>query len=154
MSEEIQEEKKSRKWFGWVKNLISAVVGLVIGIGSTVGIIGKSDAEIAKQKIDEWLNKTEVVYVEVENVSSTIAEVKALIADKKWTEALAKLDTIKTSAATTIQTIKELREEIKEAAQAVGEEIKDKVDEVKETVEEGKEEIKDVIDDKPKADEP
>ena len=149
MSEEIKEEKKGRKWFGWVKNLISAVVGLVIGIGSTVGIIGKSDAEIAKQKIDEWLNKTEVVYVEVENVSSTIAEVKALIADKKWTEALAKLDTIKTSATTTIQTIKELREEIKEAAQAVGEEIKEKVDEVKETVETGKEEIKDVIEDKP-----
>lgn len=151
MSEEIevQEEKKGKKLFGWVKSLIKAVAVCVVSVCATIGIMGKSDAEIAKQKIDEWLNKTEVVYTEAETVSNTIAEVKALIAEKKWTEALAKLDTIKTSAVTAIETIKELREEIKEAAQAVGEEIKEKVDEVKDTVEEGKEEIKDVIDNKP-----
>ena len=149
MSEEIKEEKKQKKTFGWIKNIISAVAGAVVAFAATIGIIGKSDAEIAKEKIDGWLNKTEVVYVQVESVGKTIAEVKALIADKKWTEALAKLDTIKTNATTTIETIKELREEITEAAKALGEEIKEKGEEIKDVVEEGKEQIKDAVEDKP-----
>ena len=147
----MSEEKKAKKWYGWAKNLISAIAGAVISCAATLGIIGTNDADVAKQKIDGWMEKTDVVYVQVETVSNTIAEVKQLIADKKYLEALGKLDTIKDSAATTITTVKELREEIASAAKEVGKEVKEKVDEVKETVKEAVDNVKDAAKDKPTA---
>ena len=147
IKEEIKEEKKSKKWYGWVKNIISAVAGAVISCAATIGIIGTNDADIAKQKIDGWMQKTDVVYVQVETVSATIAEVRQLIADKKYIEALGKLDDIKDGAMTTIQTVKELREEIAEAAKAVGDEAKEKIDDVKEKVKEVEESVKDGVQD-------
>ena len=143
----MSEEKKARKWYGWAKNLISAIAGAVISCAATFGIIGTDDAEVAKQKIDSWMQKTDVVYVQVETVGNTIAEVKQLIADKKYIEALGKLDTIKDSAMTTVITVKELRDEISEAAKAVADEAKEKVDEVKGKVDEVKDTIKDAIND-------
>ena len=143
----MSEEKKARKWYGWAKNLISAIAGAVISCAATFGIIGTDDAEVAKQKIDSWMQKTDVVYVQVETVGNTIAEVKQLIADKKYSEALGKLDTIKDSAMTTVTTVKELRDEISEAAKAVADEAKEKVDEVKGKVDEVKDTIKDAIND-------
>ena len=143
----MSEEKKAKKWYGWVKNLISAIAGAVISCAATFGIIGTDDAEVAKQKIDGWMEKTDVVYVQVETVGNTIAEVKQLIADKKYLEALGKLDTIKDSAMTTVTTVKELRDEISEAAKAVADEAKEKVDEVKGKVDEVKDTIKDAIND-------
>lgn len=146
----MSEEKKSaKKWYGWVKNLISAIVGAIISCAATLGIIGKNDAEIAKQTIDGWMNKTDVVYEQVENVTATIAEVKALIAEKKYFEALSKLDEIKDGAVATVQTVKELRDEIAEAAKTVAGEVKDKVDEVTDTVKDAVDEVKEVVDDKP-----
>ena len=156
MSEEIKEEKKSKKWYGWVKNVISAVAGAVISCAATIGIIGTNDADIAKQRIDSWMQKADVVYVQIETVTDTIAEVKVLIEQKEWVKALAKLDTIKDSALTTINAIKELREEIAEAAKAVGDEaketidgVKEKVKEVEDSVKDGVQDIKDAIDAKP-----
>ena len=64
-------------------------------------------------------------------------------------EALDKLDTIKDSAATTVTTVKELREEIAAVAKEVGKEVKEKVDEVKETVKEAVDSVKDAANDKP-----
>ncbi len=154
MSEEIKEEKKTKKTFGWLKNIISAIAGLVIGVASTLGIVGPSDAELAKQKVESWLNKSEVVYVQVDTVSKTIAEVKELIKEKKYLEALSKLDTIKDATGTAITTIKELKDEIMEAAKAIAEEAKEKGEEVKETVQEGVEQVKDAINDKPAEAEP
>ena len=90
----MSEEKKAKKWYGWAKNIISAIAGAVISCAATFGIIGTDDAEVAKQKIDSWMQKTDVVYVQVETVGNTIAEVKQLIAEKKYSEALGKLDTI------------------------------------------------------------
>ncbi len=147
----MSEEKSAKKWYGWAKNLISAVVGAVISCAATIGIIGTDDADIAKQKVDGWMQKTDVVYVQVENVSNTIAEVKQLIADKKYLEALGKLDAIKDSAATTITTVKELREEIAAAAKTVAEEVKEKTDEIKETVKEAVDDVKEAAKDKPNA---
>lgn len=143
----MSEEKKAKKWYGWAKNIISAIAGAVISCAATFGIIGTDDAEVAKQKIDSWMQKTDVVYAQVETVSNTIAEVKQLIADKKYIEALGKLDTIKDSAMTTVTTVKELRDEISEAAKAVADEAKEKVDEVKGKVDEVKDTIKDAIND-------
>ena len=145
----MSEEKKAKKWYGWAKNLISAIAGAVISCAATFGIIGTDDADVAKQKIDGWMEKTDVVYVQVETVSNTIAEIKQLIADKKYHEALDKLDTIKDSAATTITTVNELREEIAAVAKEVGKEVKEKVDEVKETVKEAVDSVKDAANDKP-----
>ena len=147
----MSEEKKTRKWYGWAKNLISAIAGAVISCAATFGIIGTDDAEVAKQKIDSWMQKTDVVYVQVETVGNTIAEVKQLIADKKYSEALDKLDTIKDSAMTTVITVKELREEIAAVAKEVGNEVKEKVDEVKETVKDAVDSVKDAAKDKPTA---
>ena len=147
----MSEEKKARKWYGWAKNLISAIAGAVISCAATFGIIGTDDAEVAKQKIDSWMQKTDVVYVQVETVGNTIAEVKQLIADKKYSEALGKLDTIKDSAMTTVITVKELREEIAAVATEVGNEVKEKVDEVKETVKDAVDSVKDAAKDKPTA---
>ena len=135
-------EKKSKNWFGWAKNIISAIAGAVISCAATIGIIGQSDADIAKQKIDGWLEKADVVYVQVETASNTITEIKKLIEEKKYLEALGKLDTIKGNATTTIATVNELREEIGEVAKAVSEQAKEKGEEIKETVKETKEEIK------------
>lgn len=143
----MSEEKKSKKWYGWAKNLISAVAGAIISCAATLGIIGSDDADVAKQKIDGWMQKTDVVYVQVENVSATIAEVKQLIADKKYIEALGKLDDIRDGATTTIQTVKELRDEIAEAAKTVAEGIKGKTDEIKDKVDDVKDTIKDAVDD-------
>ena len=145
----MSEEKKSKKWYGWVKNIISAIAGAVISCAATIGIIGTDDATIAKQKIDGWMEKSDVVYEQVETVSDTIAEVKALIADRKYFDALAKLDTIKDAAATTISTVKELRDEIAEAAKTVSDEAKQKGDEIKETVKEAVDDIKEAVKDKP-----
>ena len=145
----MSEAKKAKKWYGWAKNLISAIAGAVISCAATFGIIGTDDADVAKQKIDGWMEKTDVVYVQVETVSNTIAEIKQLIADKKYHEALDKLDTIKDSAATTVTTVKELREEIAAVAKEVGKEVKEKVDEVKETVKEAVDSVKDAANDKP-----
>jgi len=143
----MSEEKKSaKKWYGWAKNLISAVAGAVISCAATLGIIGTNDADVAKQKIDGWMQKTDVVYVQVESVSATIAEVKQLIADKKYIEALGKLDDIKDGAMTTIQTVKELRDEIAEAAKTVANEVKEKTDEIKDKVDDVKDTIKDAVD--------
>ena len=145
----MSEEKKAKKWYGWVKNLISAIAGAVISCAATFGIIGTDDAEVAKQKIDGWMQKTDVVYAQVETVGNTIAEVKQLIAEKKYSEALDKLDTIKDSAMTTVITVKELREEIAAVAKEVGNEVKEKVDEVKETVKDAVDSVKDAAKDKP-----
>lgn len=149
MSEEIKEEKKTKKTFGWIKNVISAIAGAVISFAVTIGVVSTSDADIAKQKVEGWLNKTETVYVQVDTVNKTIAEVKQLIKDKKYLEALAKLDTIKDCAGTTITTVKELKEEIAEAVKAIAEEAKEKGEEIKENVQEGVESVKDAINDKP-----
>ena len=157
----MSEETKSKKWYGWVKNVISAVAGAVISCAATIGIINTNEADVAKQTIDGWMQKTDVVYVQVENVSTTIAEVKALIKDGKYLEALGKLDSIKDSAMTTVATVKELHDEIADAAKAVKDEakekvdaVKEKVDEVKETVKEEAEKVKEAIDAKPTDEKP
>ena len=147
----MSEEKKTKTWYGWAKNIISAIAGAVISCAATLGIIGADDADIAKQKIDGWMEKTDVVYAQVETVGNTIAEIKQLIIDKKYLEALGKLDTIRDSAATTVTTVKELREEIAEVAKKVGNEVKEKVDEVKDTVKDAVDSVKDAANDKPNA---
>lgn len=147
----MSEEKQAKKWYGWAKNLISAIVGAVISFAATLGIIGKNDADVAKQKIEGWMEKTDVVYVQVETVSNTITEIKKLIADKKYLEAIGKLDTIKDSAVTTVTTVKELHEEISAAAKEVGKEVKEKADEVKDAVNEAVDSVKDAAKDTPTA---
>lgn len=146
------ENENKGKWFGWIKNIIAAVVGAVISCLATLGIIGPSDADIAKEKMNSWLDKSEVVYVQVTTVQETLAEVKALLADKKYLEALAKLETITDNAKETIAAVKELKEEIQEAIKAVKEHadeikdnVQDKVDEIKDAVQD----VKDAVGDKP-----
>lgn len=144
-----EEEKKEKKSFDWFKNIISAIVGALISFLATFGLIGKSDADLAKEKMNSWLNKSKVVYEQVASVQATIAEVKQLLADKKYLEALSKLDGITDNAKETIATVKELKAEIeaavkavKEQAETIKENAKDKIDEVKETVQDVKDAVK------------
>lgn len=134
---------ESKKSFGWFKGIIAAIVGAVISFLATIGVIGKSDADIAKEKMNSWLDKSEVVYVQVTSVQDTIAEVKVLINDKKYLEAMAKLETIAGAAKETITTVNDLRQEIKEAVAAV----KEKADEIKENVQSKVDEVKDAVQD-------
>ena len=145
----MSEEKKT-KWFSWAKNLVSAIVGAVISCAATIGVIGKSDADNAKQKVDAWLQKSETAYTQVVTVGETISEVKKLIEEKKYLEALGKLDTIKDNAVSTIATIKELKEEISEAVKAA----KEKADEVKETVQSAAADVKEAVGTKPVEEKP
>ncbi len=145
----MSEEKKTNKWFGWAKNIVAAVAGAVISCAATIGIIKGDDADVAKQKIDGWLEKSETAYVQIVSVNDTIAEVKSLIEAKKYIEALGKLEDIKDNAIGTITTIKELKEEIQEALKVVSEQAKEKADEVKESIEQGVKDVKEAIDAKP-----
>lgn len=148
------ETKKS--WFGWVKNVISAVAGAVISCAATIGIIGTNDADIAKNKIDGWMNKADTAYIQVVEAQQTVEGVIQLVKDGKYLDAISTLSTVQDNAVTTVTTIKELKDEIAEAAKFVADEVdakkdelKDKHDEVIDTVKEEIGNIKDAIEAKP-----
>lgn len=144
------ETKKS--WFGWVKNVISAVAGAVISCAATIGIIGTNDADIAKSKIDGWVNKADTAYVQVVEAQQTVEGAIQLVKDGKYVDAINSLSTVQDNAITAVTTIQELKEEIAEAAKFVADEVaekkdelKDKHDEVVDTVKEEIGNIKDAI---------
>ncbi len=136
-------EEKEKKSFGWFKNIIAAVVGAILSFLATFGIIGKTDADLAKEKMDSWLGKSETVYTQVVETQKVIAEVKQLLADKKYLEAIAKLETITDNAKETVAAIKEMKDEIQEAIKA----IKEKAESVKEGAKDKVEEVKGAVND-------
>ena len=80
MTEEKEEGKKD--WIAWVKHLVAAVVGAIVTLLATIGVIGKDDAAIAKDKADAVLDKSEQAYVQVTEVSTAVAEVKSYLANR------------------------------------------------------------------------
>ena len=136
-------EEKEKKSFGWFKNIIAAVVGAILSFLATFGIIGKTDADLAKEKMDSWMGKSETVYTQVVETQKVITEVKQLLADKKYLEAIAKLDTITDNAKETVAAIKEMKDEIQEAIKA----IKEKAESVKEGAKDKVEEVKGAVND-------
>lgn len=151
MSTEI---KKS--WFGWAKNVISAIAGAVISCAATIGIIGTNDVDIAKSKIDGWVNKADSAYVQVVEAQQTVKDAIQLVKDGKYVDAITALSTIDENAVATVTTIQELKAEIAEAAKYVAEEaaakkeeLKDKHDEVVDKVKEEIGNVKEAIEAKP-----
>lgn len=126
MTEEKEEGKKD--WIAWVKHLVAAVVGAIVTLLATIGVIGKDDAAIAKDKADAVLDKSEQAYVQVTEVSTAVAEVKQLLDDKKYVEAIKALDAIGKSAKDTVTTVVELKDEIS----GIVKNVKEKIQEAKE----------------------
>ena len=113
--------KKVINWIGWVKNAVSAVAGAVISCAATIGVIGKSDADAAKARIESALAKTEIVQEKFNAVTEAVAKVKALLGEKKYDEAVQAISEVKEAADEGVAAVNDLKEGI-ESEEAVKEE--------------------------------
>ena len=132
----MSEEKEKKNWYEWIKRAISAVVGAVITFAVTIGLVGGGEAEVAKETVDGLLDKSDQAYVQIEQVSATVAEVKKMLDDKQYIEALKKLDDIGKEAKETVTTVLEIKTQVK----SIVDSLKQKIEEAKEAKEAAKEE--------------
>ena len=132
----MSEEKEKKNWYEWIKRAISAVVGAVITFAVTIGLVGGGEAEVAKDTVDGLLDKSDQAYVQIEQVSATVAEVKQMLDDKQYIEAIKKLDDIGKEAKETITTVLEIKSQVK----SIVDSLKQKIEEAKEAKQEAKEE--------------
>ena len=132
----MSEAKEKKNWYEWIKRAISAVVGAVITFAVTIGLVGGGEAEVAKETVDGLLDKSDQAYVQIEQVSKTVAEVKKMLDDKQYLEAVKKLDDIGKEAKETITTVLEIKSQVK----TIVDSLKQKIEEAKEAKEAAKEE--------------
>lgn len=132
----MSEAKEKKNWYEWIKRAISAVVGAVVTFAVTIGLIGGGEAEVAKDTVDGLLDKSDQAYVQIEQVSKTVAEVKKMLDDKQYLEAVKKLDDIGKEAKETITTVLEIKSQVK----TIVDSLKQKIEEAKEAKEAAKEE--------------
>lgn len=132
----MSEAKEKKNWYEWIKRAISAVVGAVITFAVTIGLVGGGEAEVAKESVDGLLDKSDQAYVQIEQVSKTVAEVKQMLDDKQYLEAVKKLDDIGKEAKETITTVLEIKSQVK----TIVDSLKQKIEEAKEAKEAAKEE--------------
>ena len=132
----MSEAKEKKNWYEWIKRAISAVVGAIITFAVTIGLIGGGEAEVAKDTVDGLLDKSDQAYVQIEQVSKTVAEVKKMLDDKQYLEAVKKLDDIGKEAKETITTVLEIKSQVK----TIVDSLKQKIEEAKEAKEAAKEE--------------
>ena len=131
----MSEAKEKKNWYEWIKRAISAVVGAVITFAVTIGLVGGGEAEVAKDTVDGLLDKSDQAYVQIEQVSATVAEVKQMLDDKQYLEAVKKLDDIGKEAKETITTVLEIKSQVK----TIVDSLKQKIEEAKEAKEAAKE---------------
>ncbi len=105
-----EQDKPKKNWFGWIKNLVSAVVGAIIAILATFGLVDRSAADKYNDKINELFAKVEQVYVESQDVIEKVNVVKQLFEEKKYLDALAALKDIPDSAKGIVDDVNQLRE--------------------------------------------
>ena len=134
----MSEAKEKKNWYEWIKRAISAVVGAVITFAVTIGLVGGGEAEVAKETVDGLLDKSDQAYVQIEQVSKTVAEVKKMLDDKQYIEAIKKLDDIGKEAKETITTVLEIKSQVK----TIVDSLKQKIEEAKEAKEAAKEAAK------------
>ncbi len=132
----MTEEKEKKNWYEWIKRAISAVVGAVVTFAVTIGLIGGGEAEVAKETVDGLLDKSDQAYVQIEQVSKTVAEVKKMLDDKQYIEAVKKLDDIGKEAKETVTTVLEIKSQVK----SIVDSLKQRIKEAKEAKEAAKEE--------------
>ena len=135
----MTEEKEKKNWYEWIKRAISAVVGAVVTFAVTIGLIGGGEAEVAKETVDGLLDKSDQAYVQIEQVSKTVAEVKKMLDDKQYIEAVKKLDDIGKEAKETVTTVLEIKSQVK----SIVDSLKQRIKEAKEAKEAAKEEADD-----------
>ena len=135
----MTEEKEKKNWYEWIKRAISAVVGAVVTFAVTIGLIGGGEAEVAKETVDGLLDKSDQAYVQIEQVSKTVAEVKKMLDDKQYIEAVKKLDDIGKEAKETVTTVLEIKSQVKPIVDS----LKQRIKEAKEAKEAAKEEAAD-----------
>lgn len=135
----MTEEKEKKNWYEWIKRAISAVVGAVVTFAVTIGLIGGGEAEVAKETVDGLLDKSDQAYVQIEQVSKTVAEVKKMLDDKQYIEAVKKLDDIGKEAKETVTTVLEIKSQVK----SIVDSLKQRIKEAKEAKEAAKEEASD-----------
>lgn len=135
----MAEEKEKKNWYEWIKRAISAVVGAVVTFAVTIGLIGGGEAEVAKETVDGLLDKSDQAYVQIEEVSKTVAEVKKMLDDKQYIEAIKKLDDIGKEAKETVTTVLEIKSQVK----SIVDSLKQRIKEAKEAKEAAKEEASD-----------
>ena len=135
----MTEEKEKKNWYEWIKRAISAVVGAVVTFAVTIGLIGGGEAEVAKETVDGLLDKSDQAYVQIEQVSKTVAEVKKMLDDKQYIEAVKKLDDIGKEAKETVTTVLEIKSQVK----SIVDSLKQRIKEAKEAKAAAKEEAAD-----------
>lgn len=129
MSEEktVTEAKKSTGLFGWIKNIVSAVVGAAISFGVTLGVVSADQEKQMNEKMNNINVKAEqvVTALKAKDVNGAIEKAQEIVADTK----------------VVVETAKEAVEETKEK-------IEKKVEEVKDTAAKAKQDITKAVESK------
>lgn len=111
MTEEIKKNEQSGR-VTWIKHIAAAIIGAVISFATAFGLLSKPEGEVAKDAANAAIEKSEQTYVQVTAVSQSIAEIKQLIDEKKYVEAITKLDDIGQEAKGAIQSVTELKDQL------------------------------------------
>ena len=141
-----EQDKPKKNWFGWIKNLVSAVVGAIIAILATLGLVDRSAADKYNDKINELFTKVEQVYVESQDVVEKVNVVKQLFEEKKYLEALSALKDIPDTAKGIVDDVNQLREYLRVLATEAGASGKEIEDAVKGKIDDIKDAVQDVTD--------
>lgn len=112
--EETPETAKtsSKNIVVWAKHIAAAIIGAIISFATAFGLLSKPEGEIAKEATDAAIEKSEQAYVQVTSVSNSIVEIKKLIDDKKYVEAISKLDDIGKNTKGAIESVSELKQQL------------------------------------------
>lgn len=132
MSEEnkknVEVTTKKSGMFGWVKNIVSAVIGAAISFGVTIGIVS-ADQE---KQLNERLN----------NINAKAGEVVTALNSKDVNSAIAKAKEI-------VEETKAVKKVAKEVIAETKEKVQEKTKKVKETAEQAKGNISKTVENKP-----
>ena len=121
---EVKTETKKSGLFGWVKNIVSAVVGAAISFGVTLGVVS-ADQE---KELNARLN----------NINIKAEEVVTALQNKDVNTAIVKAQEIATETKVVVETAKEVAQDTKEK-------VEEKTEEIKATANKAKLEIKEAI---------
>lgn len=132
MSEENKEKvevtTKKSGMFGWVKNIVSAVIGAAISFGVTLGVVSADQEKQLNERLNNINVKAEEVVTALnsKDVNGAIVKAKEIVAETKAVKEVAK------------EVVAETKEKVQE-----------KTKEIKETAEQAKGNISKAIENKP-----
>ena len=121
---EVKTATKKSGLFGWVKNIVSAVVGAAISFGVTLGVVS-ADQE---KELNARLN----------NINVKAEEVVTALQNKDVNTAIVKAQEIASETKVAVETAKEAVEETKEK-------VTEKTEEIKATAKKAKLEIEEAV---------